>query len=67
MQDDMPDLLLLDVEMLELTGIQLTKTLTNSPFIMFIFSHPHYAVDAFKVDEVDYLVKPVSTEKMMRQ
>lgn len=66
LQTEMPDLLILDVEMPGLTGIQLAKTLTKSPFIIFVTSHPHYAVDAFEVDAVDYLVKPVSTEKMMR-
>jgi DNA-binding LytR/AlgR family response regulator len=66
LHDDMPDLLILNVEMPGLTGIQLAKTLTKSPFLIFISSCPHYAVEAFEVDAVDYLVKPVSTEKMMR-
>lgn len=66
LQNEMPDLLVLDVEMPGLTGIQLAKTLTKSPFIIFISSHHHYALDAFEVDAVDYLIKPVSTEKMMR-
>jgi DNA-binding LytR/AlgR family response regulator len=66
LQNEMPDLLVLDVEMPGLTGIQLAKTLTKSPFIIFISSHPHYALDAFEVDAVDYLIKPVGIEKMMR-
>jgi two-component system, LytTR family, response regulator len=66
LQEQLPDLLILDVEMPGLTGIQLAKSLTKLPFIIFISSHPHYAVDAFEVDAVDYLVKPVSTERMMR-
>lgn len=61
-----PDLLILDVEMPGLTGIQLMKTLTAQPMVIFISSHPTYAVDAFEVDAVDYLVKPVSTERLMR-
>ena len=61
-----PDLLILDVEMPGLTGIQLMKTLTTQPMVIFISSHPTYAVDAFEVDAVDYLVKPVSTERLMR-
>ncbi len=66
LQEQYPDLLILDVEMPGLTGIQLAKSLTKLPFIIFISSHPNYAVDAFEVDAVDYLVKPVSTERMMR-
>jgi DNA-binding LytR/AlgR family response regulator len=61
-----PDLLILDVEMPGLTGIQLMKTLATQPMVIFISSHPTYAVDAFEVDAVDYLVKPVSTERLMR-
>ena len=66
LQNDLPDLLILDIEMPGLTGIQLAKSLTRHPFIIFISSHPHYAADAFEVDAVDYLVKPVSIERMMR-
>ena len=66
LQKQLPDLLILDVEMPGLTGIQLAKSLKTLPFIIFISSHTHYAVDAFEVDAVDYLIKPVSIEKMMR-
>lgn len=66
LQNHLPDLLILDVEMPGLTGIQLAKSLKTIPFIIFISSYPHYAVDAFEVDAVDYLVKPVGIEKMMR-
>jgi two-component system, LytTR family, response regulator len=61
-----PDLLILDVEMPGLTGIQLAKSLTVLPFIVFISSHPSYAVDAFDVDAIDYLVKPAATERLIR-
>lgn len=63
---DLPDLLILDVEMPELTGIQLAKSLTHLPIIIFISSHIHYAADAFEVDATDYLVKPVTTARLMR-
>jgi two-component system, LytTR family, response regulator len=66
LQNQLPDLLILDIEMPGLTGIQLAKSLTKLPFIIFISSHPHYAVDAFEVDAVDYLVKPISKERMIR-
>ena len=61
-----PDLLILDVEMPGLSGIQLVKTLTKVPMVIFISSHLTYAVDAFDLDAVDYLVKPVSTDRLMR-
>lgn len=66
LQTQLPDLLILDVEMPGLTGIQLAKSFKTNPLIIFISSHAHYAIDAFEVDAVDYLVKPVSIEKIMR-
>lgn len=61
-----PDLLILDVEMPGLTGIQLAKSLKELPLIIFISSHPSYAADAFDVDAIDYLVKPAATERLIR-
>ncbi len=66
LQINLPDLLILDVEMPGLSGIQLAKSLTRLPIIIFISSHVNYAVDAFEVDAIDYLVKPVAPERMMR-
>jgi DNA-binding LytR/AlgR family response regulator len=61
-----PDLLILDVEMPGLSGIQLAKSLKQLPYTIFITSHPNYAADAFELDAVDYLVKPVQSERLLR-
>jgi two-component system, LytTR family, response regulator len=61
-----PDFLILDVEMPNLTGIQLVKSLKEVPPVIFITSHLSYAADAFDLDAVDYLVKPTSTERLIR-
>jgi DNA-binding LytR/AlgR family response regulator len=66
LEQNLPDLLILDVEMPGLTGIQLVKSLTKLPIVIFISSHKHYASDAFEVDAIDYLVKPVALERLMR-
>jgi two-component system, LytTR family, response regulator len=66
LQTNTPSLLVLDVEMPGLTGIQLAKSLKQLPMVLFITSHPHYAAEAFELDAVDYLVKPVSPERMLR-
>lgn len=66
LQKGLPDLLILDVEMPGLSGIQLAKSLTQLPVIIFISSHSTYAADAYEVDAVDYLVKPVAMERLMR-
>jgi two-component system, LytTR family, response regulator len=66
LQEHTPDFLVLDVEMPGLTGIQLAKSLKNLPLTIFITSHPNYAVDAFELDAVDYLVKPAAPERLLR-
>lgn len=66
LQSHSPDFLILDVEMPNLTGIQLVRSLKQVPLVIFVTSHPHYAVDAFELDAVDYLVKPFSAERLLK-
>jgi DNA-binding LytR/AlgR family response regulator len=55
------DLLLLDIEMPEMTGLDLIKKLGNSkPLIIFTTAKKDYAVEAFELNVVDYLVKPIA-------
>ena len=55
------DLLLLDIEMPEMTGLELTRKMgTKRPLIIFTTSKTDYAVEAFELNVVDYLVKPIS-------
>lgn len=60
------DLLLLDIEMPELTGIQLFKTLEHPPGLILITAHRDYAVEGFEINAVDYLLKPVSFPRFMQ-
>lgn len=53
------DLLLLDIEMPEMTGLELIDTLDDPPLIILVTSSKEYAVDAFDYNVVDYLVKPI--------
>lgn len=66
LQKTMPDLLILDVAMPGLSGMQLARSLVNQPMIIFITSHTEFAADAFEVDAIDYLVKPVIQERLMK-
>jgi len=61
-----PDLLILDIEMPGLTGIELAKSLPVLPMVIFVSCHSNYAADAFEVDALDYLVKPVATHRLLR-
>ncbi|MFI5185782.1 MAG: LytR/AlgR family response regulator transcription factor [Chitinophagales bacterium] len=61
------DLLLLDIEMPGMTGIELTKNLgKKSPFIIFTTAKTDYAVDAFELNVVDYLVKPIEPARFLK-
>ncbi|MFN2456631.1 MAG: LytR/AlgR family response regulator transcription factor [Chitinophagaceae bacterium] len=61
------DLLLLDIEMPEMTGLELTRNLGDKcPLIIFTTANKDYAVEAFDLDVVDYLIKPVSTARFLR-
>jgi DNA-binding LytR/AlgR family response regulator len=61
------DLLLLDIEMPGMTGIELTKNLgKNKPFIIFTTAKTDYAVDAFELNVVDYLVKPIEPSRFLK-
>ena len=54
------DLIFLDVEMPEMTGIEFLCSLTASPQIIIISSKEKYAIDAFEFDVTDYLLKPIT-------
>jgi two-component system, LytTR family, response regulator len=60
------DLLFLDIQMEELTGIQLISVLKNKPHIVFITAYDQYAVKGYELDIVDYLLKPISFERFLK-
>lgn len=60
------DLLLLDVEMPLLSGLDLLRTLQQRPLVILITSNPAYAVEAFEENVIDYLVKPISYGRFMK-
>lgn len=60
------DLMFLDINMPQLTGIDFVKTLSVRPKVIFTTAHPDYAVEGFELDAVDYLMKPISLERFMK-
>jgi DNA-binding LytR/AlgR family response regulator len=60
------DLMFLDIQMPGLTGIDLLKTLLHPPDVILTTAYRHYAVEAFDLNVVDYLVKPISIERLLR-
>jgi two-component system LytT family response regulator len=63
-----PDLLLLDIQIDSLSGIELARTLPAgaAPLIVFVTAFDQYALEAFEVSAVDYLLKPFDDERFHR-
>lgn len=59
-----PDLLLLDINMPALSGIELLKVLANRPQVIIISAYQEYAIEGFELDVADYLLKPVSAQRL---
>jgi two-component system, LytTR family, response regulator LytT len=59
-------LLLLDIQMPDLTGVEFVRTLANPPKIVFTTAFEKYALDGFKLSAVDYLLKPFSYEEFLK-
>lgn len=60
------DLLFLDVEMPEMTGLELAQRLADGPPVILVTSQAKYAVEAFEAHVVDYLVKPVEYARFLK-
>ena len=63
--DQRPELVFLDIQMPELDGFQVIAALDDDvlPAIVFVTAYDAYAIRAFEVDAIDYLLKPVNTER----
>jgi two-component system LytT family response regulator len=66
LEEHSPDALFLDVEMSGEDGLAFASRLERAPFIVFTTAHQHFALDAFKANTIDYLLKPVSPEDLAR-
>lgn len=59
------DLIFLDINMPKLSGMEFAKSLKNPPKIIFTTAHSDYAIEGYKVNAVDYLLKPIEYEDFL--
>jgi DNA-binding LytR/AlgR family response regulator len=60
------DLLFLDIQMPQLLGTDLIRTMKNPPKVIFTTAYRKFAVEGFELDAVDYLLKPISFERFLK-
>lgn len=60
------DLMFLDINMPELSGLDFLKSLRNAPLVIFTTAYPQYALDSYELDAMDYLVKPIRIERFLK-
>jgi len=59
------DLVLLDINMPDISGMQLVQTLSPRPLIIFMTAYSHYAVESYTLNAIDYLLKPITFERFL--
>ncbi len=66
LNDHTVDLILLDVNLPEMSGVSMIRSLVHPPMIIFTTAYPQYAVDGFDLEAVDFLLKPFSFERFYK-
>lgn len=60
------DLMFLDINMPEVSGLDFLKSLRDAPLVVFTTAYPQYALDSYELDAIDYLVKPIRIERFLK-
>jgi len=66
LKKDLPDVLFLDIQMPVMNGFELLSRLEEHPFVIFTTAYDEYALKAFEVNSIDYLMKPIEVEHLER-
>jgi two-component system LytT family response regulator len=66
LSNNVVDIVISDIEMPFLKGIELIEILKTTPLFIFVTSHPGFAVNGFDLDAIDYIIKPVSKIRLQK-
>ena len=66
LQEHDVDVLFLDINMPQLSGINLPKYLKNPPLIIFTTAYTEYAIESYQLNAVDYLLKPIGFDRLLQ-
>ncbi len=66
LQNNSVDLVFLDINMPELTGLQLIKSLNNPPRVIFTTAYPEFGAESYEYNAIDYLLKPIKYERFLK-
>jgi DNA-binding LytR/AlgR family response regulator len=66
LRDNKVDLMFMDIQMPQITGIEFLKILKHPPKVIFTTAYREYALDGFELDVVDYLLKPITFERFLK-
>ncbi len=66
LKEHTPDVLFLDVQMPEITGIGLLKILKKKPLVVLTTAYSEYAIESYELDVTDYLLKPITFERFLK-
>lgn len=66
LREEKIDLMFLDINMPEITGLEFLKTLHDPPYVIITTAYRDYAVEGYDLDIVDFLLKPISFERFLK-
>lgn len=66
MENNLPDLLFVDIEMPDMTGLELLNSLRKKPLTIITTAYPQYALEGYELGVTDYLVKPIAFPRFVK-